>query len=152
MDTIEPRKQTRECSNLSGQHGSIGRGLVTVSLHFHATGHPELHKLKDAERLQRKSIAHLQMVSLPERSVMCTKVSLNEAKMCATPNTSSPSLTLNDQGLGRGHGGFRLITHFVQHTYLRSKAHLNLLLSFPLSLPRCHILARILQFTEIHKY
>ena len=38
---------------------------------------------------------HLQMVSLPERSVMWTKVSLNEAKMCATPNTSSPSLTLN---------------------------------------------------------
>lgn len=32
------------------------------------------------------------MVSLPERSVTWTKVSLNEAKMWATPNTSSPSL------------------------------------------------------------
>ena len=50
MDTIEPRKQTRECSNLSGQHSSIGRSLITISLHFHATGHPELHKLKDAEQ------------------------------------------------------------------------------------------------------
>ena len=162
MDTIEPRKQTRECSNLSGQHSSIGRSLITISLHFHATGHPEAQKCRDLENQLRCSCsvdkkkehnnAHLQMVSLPERSVMWTKVSLKEAKMCATPNTSSPSLTLNDQGLGRGHGGFRLITHFVQHTYLRSKAHLNLLLSFPLSLPRCHILARILQFTEIHKY
>ena len=28
----------------------------------------------------------------PDRSVMCTKVSLNEAKMCATAKTSSPSL------------------------------------------------------------
>ena len=30
-------------------------------------------------------------VSLPDRSVTCTKVSLKEAKICATPNTSSPS-------------------------------------------------------------
>ena len=57
------------------------------------------------------------MVSLPERSVMWTKVSLKEAKMCATPNTSSPSLTLSDQGSGRGHRGFRLITQFEKHTW-----------------------------------
>ena len=31
----------------------------------------------------------------PDRSVMCTKVSLNEAKMCATAKTSSPSLAWN---------------------------------------------------------
>ncbi len=37
--------------------------------------------------------ADLQMVSRPERSVTWTKVSLKEAKMCATPNTSSPSRT-----------------------------------------------------------
>ena len=41
----------KECSNLSGQHSSIGRSLITISLHFHATGHPELHELKDAEQL-----------------------------------------------------------------------------------------------------
>lgn len=33
------------------------------------------------------------MVSLPDRSVTWTKVSLNDAKMCATPKTSSPSAT-----------------------------------------------------------
>ena len=31
------------------------------------------------------------MVSRPDRSVMCTNVSLNEANMWATPKTSSPS-------------------------------------------------------------
>lgn len=35
----------------------------------------------------------LAMVSLPERSVTCTKVSLNDAKMRATPNTWELSLT-----------------------------------------------------------
>jgi len=33
------------------------------------------------------------IVSFPDRSVMCTKVSLNDAKMCATPKTNSPSAT-----------------------------------------------------------
>ena len=32
----------------------------------------------------------LQIVSRPERSVICTKVSLNDAKILATPKTSSP--------------------------------------------------------------
>jgi hypothetical protein len=41
----------------------------------------------------RDYYADLQMVSRPERSVTWTKVSLKEAKMCATPNTSSPSRT-----------------------------------------------------------
>jgi hypothetical protein len=33
------------------------------------------------------------MVSRPDRSVTCTNVSLKDANMCATPNTSSPSRT-----------------------------------------------------------
>ena len=35
----------------------------------------------------------LQSVSLPERSVICKKVSLKVAKMCATAKTGSPSCT-----------------------------------------------------------
>ena len=27
--------------DLGSQHGGVGRGLVTVSLHLHAAGHPE---------------------------------------------------------------------------------------------------------------
>ena len=38
-------------------------------------------------------------VSFPDRSVTCTKVSLNEAKICATPQTSSPSLSRNARGV-----------------------------------------------------
>ena len=54
---------------LGSQHGSIWRGLISVSLH-----------------LTR------QMVSLPERSVTWTKVS-NDAKVWHTPNTFSSSAT-----------------------------------------------------------
>ena len=46
--------------------------------------------------LIEKITTDLQMVSRPERSVTWTKVSLKEAKMCATPNTSSPSRTWHD--------------------------------------------------------
>ena len=34
-----------------------------------------------------------QSTHLPDRSVMCTNVSLKLAKMCATPKTISPSIT-----------------------------------------------------------
>ena len=33
-------------------------------------------------------------VSRPDRSVTCTNVSLNDAKMCATPKSVSPSVSL----------------------------------------------------------
>jgi hypothetical protein len=42
---------------------------------------------------KKNRVSYLQIVSLPERSVTWTKVSLKEAKMCATPKTSSPSRT-----------------------------------------------------------
>ena len=32
--------------NLGGQHSSVGWSLVTISLHFHATSHPERLRLK----------------------------------------------------------------------------------------------------------
>ena len=36
------------------------------------------------------------MTYFPDKSVMWTNVSLNEAKMCATPKTFSPSATLKN--------------------------------------------------------
>ena len=41
---------------LSGQHGGVGRGLVTVSLHLHATGHPMKRKKPCQSTKSKKSL------------------------------------------------------------------------------------------------
>lgn len=75
---------------LGGQHGGVGRGLVTVSLDLHTTGDTG-HGFATAVFVSflvlclRAEYANL-------RSVTWTKVSLKEAKMRATPKLSLPVL------------------------------------------------------------
>ena len=83
-------------SVLSGQHGGVGRRLVTVSLDLHSTcNSQEENKTSGQKRgLRHRNIpVTREIVSLPDKSVTWTKVSLKEAKMWATPKTVSPSAT-----------------------------------------------------------
>jgi hypothetical protein len=71
------------CRNiLCSQHGCIRGTFISISFHFHSayirTVEVEIPVIRT-------------MVSFPDKSVTWTKVSLKDAKMCATPNTSSPS-------------------------------------------------------------
>ena len=87
---------------LGSQHGGVGRRLVTVGLDLHATS--DTADGLTATGITRVSLNHslsnfsLQLhsqrcavhVYTYVRSVTWTKVSLNEAKIRATPKTSSP--------------------------------------------------------------
>ena len=100
---------------LSSQHGSVGRGLVTVSLDLHTTSdtadgfattisnasavvhfhipRSETGGLEFAQLIASKPIRRKGRTDL--RSVTCTKVSLKEAKIRATPKVSSPAQVSN---------------------------------------------------------
>lgn len=102
---------------LSCQHGGVGRGLVTIGLDFHASGHSRdgfaatgitqtvslvcvLIVLdldfsgEESERTSSPAIDESAGLTY-ERSVTWTKVSLKDAKMRATPKTSSPVLRVS---------------------------------------------------------
>lgn len=82
---------------LGSQHGSVGGGLVTVGLDLHATSDTG-DGLAAAGITQKLASPFFSFDNLDVcihestnlRSVMWTKVSLKEAKIRATPNTSSP--------------------------------------------------------------
>jgi len=94
---------------LSGQHGGVGGGLVTVGLDLHATG--DTGDGLTATGITQVSLCTIFLecqcphilsnfadpwtgvVQTYERSVTWTKVSLKEAKIRATPKTSSPGGT-----------------------------------------------------------
>ena len=66
---------------LRGKHGSVRGGLVTVSLDLHATWQTETSRKEQGIRFRAglDTPVTREIVSLPERSVTWTKVSLNEA-------------------------------------------------------------------------
>lgn len=67
---------------LGSQHGGVRGRLVTIGLDLHST-----YAIRGNQYLSQKSLDEInapvtrEMVSLPDRSVMWTKVSLKEAKM-----------------------------------------------------------------------
>jgi hypothetical protein len=91
---------------LGSQHGGVWRGLVTIGLDLHAsgdtgdgftaTGITQKSAFEPAHKYNfPKFKSHLLIQGFTyERSVTCTKVSLKDAKIRATPKTSSPAIWL----------------------------------------------------------
>lgn len=81
------------CDILGSQHSSVWGRLVAICLDFHSTYVSCVNFLACIVAVMRDAPVTREMVSFPDKSVTCTKVSLNDAYMCATPKTSSPSAT-----------------------------------------------------------
>lgn len=88
---------------LSSQHGSVGGGLVTIGLDLHTTSDSAdgftaagITQVSHRTIMYRANPALSPFQGLTNlRSVTWTKVSLKEAKIRATPKTSSPEKTLS---------------------------------------------------------
>lgn len=109
---------------LGSQHGGVGRRLVTVGLDLHATSDTadgltatgitrvSLNHSLPIFSLRRHSLRCVVHVYTYVRSVTWTKVSLNEAKMRATPKTSSPRTELaTDFAKSRDTANWRMLSY-----------------------------------------
>ena len=119
--------------DLCSQHSSVGRSLITISLHLHATSHP-----------------NILVVICRWLHSNCTHFDNFQVKGQCSPADGLPAGEVGDVNEGVVEGGKDVSNAEDKLTIpdLRSQANLDLLLSFSLSLPGCHDLARPLQYRD----
>ena len=124
--------------DLCGQHSSVGRSLITISLHLHATSHPDI----------LASICKW-LVALIEMQTSLRHLTMSKSSQCS-PADGLPAGEVGDVNEGVVEGGEDVSNAEDQLAIpdLRSQADLDLLLGFSLSLPGCHDLARPLQYRD----